>query len=68
MRVLNEQDRKLIVKYYDAEENEKNKDNRKKLAAEFGLSLSNLTSRTKRIRDRLKECIENCIKEHDEKK
>ena len=54
------EDRELLIRYYDAAEDEKNKDNRRKLADEFGLTYTNLTTRMSRLLKRLEKCISNC--------
>jgi RNA polymerase sigma factor (sigma-70 family) len=52
---------KLIMSYYEGDEGQKI-ENRKRVAETFGLSLSALRIRTYRIREKLYDCILNCIK------
>lgn len=59
--ITSDDDRRLILKYYDAGENEKNKDNRKKLLQEFNLTAGNLKAKTSRLRDKLEKCINECV-------
>jgi DNA-directed RNA polymerase specialized sigma24 family protein len=55
-----EDDRRLIVRYYDAEPSAKNKNNRKALAEELGLSVNALKVRACRLRAKLERCINEC--------
>ncbi len=59
---LNAEDRALILGYYDLEENEKNKDNRRNLASRFGKSSGALKVQATRLREKLKKCISECLK------
>lgn len=56
-----ENDRRLILGYYDTEAGGKNKDNRRQLAEIFGISMSALKVRACRIRARLEACINDCV-------
>lgn len=56
-----EADRKLLIGYYAAAENEKNRDNRRRLADEFGLTYTNLTTKMSRLRNRLEKCVRDCV-------
>lgn len=60
--VSNDEDRMLIVGYYDADAGEKNKDARRNLAAKFGLTTTTLKVRACRIRERLERCINECAR------
>jgi DNA-directed RNA polymerase specialized sigma24 family protein len=60
LRGLPEEDRKLIVEYYE-EDRQAKIDNRKALAAKLGISPHALFSRAKRIRDRLEQSVMDCI-------
>lgn len=60
---LNSDDRELIVGYYDTEENEKNKDKRRKLAERFGKHSGTLKVHVTRLRDRLRKCISDCLRD-----
>lgn len=55
-------DRRLILGYYDADENEKNKHHRKKLAEKLGLQVNTLKVKACRLRERLEKCINECVK------
>ena len=55
-------DRLLILGYYDADENEKNKQHRKNLAEKLGLTMNTLKVKACRLRVRLEKCIKECIK------
>ncbi len=59
---LAENDRKLIVTYYQGEAGLKI-ESRKYLANRFQLTLSNLRTRVFRIRERLERCVEECYEE-----
>lgn len=59
--VSNDDDRMLIVGYYDADAGEKNKDARKNLAQALGLTMTTLKVKACRIRERLERCINECI-------
>jgi len=59
--IKNQADRRLILDYYDAEEGEKNKDHRKKLAQELGLEVNALKVRACRLRQSLEKCIRECL-------
>jgi RNA polymerase sigma factor (sigma-70 family) len=63
-RCLNElpvESRQLILQYYSEEKREKI-DRRLKMAERLGIPLNALRSRAQRIRDRLEECINGCVK------
>lgn len=53
-------ERKLVVRYYDGQGKAKI-DGRKRLADKLGIDLNALRVRTRRIRSKLRECIENCL-------
>ena len=55
-------DRLLILGYYDADENEKNKQHRKNLAEKLGLTMNTLKVKACRLRVRLEKCIKECMK------
>lgn len=59
--ITDEKDRYLIVRYYDVDDNESNKDNRKILAEELELTGNNLKVKASRIRSRLEKCINECV-------
>jgi DNA-directed RNA polymerase specialized sigma24 family protein len=52
--------RNLIERYYAADKQAKI-DLRRRIAAEFGISLNNLRLRALRIREKLQVCIEHCV-------
>lgn len=58
----NETDRALIIGYYDTETGEKNKDKRKNLAQQLGLTMNTLKVKACRLRVRLEKCINECVK------
>jgi DNA-directed RNA polymerase specialized sigma24 family protein len=57
---LPEEDRELIIEYYQ-EDKQAKIDSRKALAARLGISINTLFSRAKRIRDRLERNVTNRI-------
>jgi DNA-directed RNA polymerase specialized sigma24 family protein len=57
---LPEEDRTLIIEYYE-EDKQAKIDNREALAAKLGISPHALFSRAKRIRDRLEQSVMDCI-------
>lgn len=59
--VPDDRDRQLIVGYYDTESGAKNKDVRKALAEQLGLTMTTLKVKACRIRDRLEKCINECV-------
>lgn len=59
--VPNDADRRLIIGYYDTEADEKNKDVRRSLAERLGLTMTNLKAKACRLRDRLEDCINECV-------
>jgi DNA-directed RNA polymerase specialized sigma24 family protein len=59
--VPEERDRILIVGYYDTGAGEKNKDKRRTLADQLGMTLNTMKVRACRIRERLERCINECV-------
>lgn len=57
-----ENDRVLILGYYDTENVEKIKDQRKSLAEKLGLTANTLKVKASRLRDRLEKCINECVR------
>ena len=55
-------DRALILGYYDTENVEKIKDQRKSLAEKLGLTANTLKVKASRLRDRLEKCINECVR------
>lgn len=60
LRGLSEENRELIIEYYQEDGRAKIEDH-KTLAAELGISLNALFSRAKRIRDKLEQCVARCV-------
>lgn len=64
LKRLEAPERKLVIRYYDGQGRAKI-DGRKRLAEKLGIDLNALRVRTRRIRAKLRECIEKCLaKEH----
>ena len=61
---LSSENRTLILQYYQGEKSEKIA-NRKKLTAQFGLSVSTLRMRALRLREKLQSCVEQCMEPSD---
>jgi DNA-directed RNA polymerase specialized sigma24 family protein len=59
LAALSAESRTLVLDYYVAERRAKI-DNRRRLAARFGLSESALRNRVQRVRDRLERCVHAC--------
>ena len=62
LKHLTQQNRELILEYYQNEEGAKI-ESRKRLAGRFGLALNALRIRTHRIRVDLKKCVLDCLRE-----
>lgn len=58
---FNDEDRQLVVNYYDTDADEKAKTARRRLAESFGLTLNALKVRACRLRVRLEACINDCV-------
>lgn len=58
---LNPKDRNLSLDYYDVNENEKNKDKRKILAEKCGKSSATLKVYMNRLREKIRNCVQNCL-------
>lgn len=58
---FSDDDRVLILSYYDTDAGEKAKQARKRLADHFGLTMNALKVRACRIRERLEACINDCV-------
>jgi DNA-directed RNA polymerase specialized sigma24 family protein len=56
-------DRELVLQYYSAEE-EKQKVHRQKLAEKTGVTLGALRVRTNRLREKLEQCVKDCLGSH----
>ncbi|MBL8208608.1 MAG: sigma-70 family RNA polymerase sigma factor [Blastocatellia bacterium] len=57
---LSETDHVLLIEYYQGK-GQANSKNRQALAQRFGLTLGSLRNRISRIRDRLSNCLQNCL-------
>ena len=60
LKRLEAPERKLVIRYYDGQGRAKI-DGRKRLAEKLGIDLNALRVRTRRIRAKLRECIEKCL-------
>ena len=60
LKRLEARERKLVVRYYDGQGKAKI-DGRKRLAEKLGVDLNALRVRTRRIRAKLRDCIEKCL-------
>lgn len=58
---FSDDDKLLVVGYYDTDAGEKAKNARKRLAERFGLTLNALKVRACRLRMRLENCINDCV-------
>ncbi|MFZ1701374.1 MAG: hypothetical protein WBO10_04365 [Pyrinomonadaceae bacterium] len=56
-----ESERELILMYYNTDVMQKNKDNRKHLAMQFGMTTNALKVRVCRLRVKLEKCVTECI-------
>jgi len=60
LRCLSDENRELIIKYYQ-EEGRAKIEERRALAGKLGISPNALFSRAKRIRDKLEHCVSRCV-------
>ena len=60
LKRLEARERKLVIRYYDGQGKAKIA-GRKRLADKLGIDLNALRVRTRRIRAKLRECIEKCL-------
>lgn len=58
---LSDEDRRLVVDYYDTDADEKSKNARKRLAGSLGMTLNALKVRACRLRMKLERCINECV-------
>ena len=58
---LSDDDRAIVLRYYDTDADEKAKAARKRLADSFGLTINALKVRACRLRMKLEECINDCV-------
>jgi len=54
-------DRRLIIGYYDPDAGDKNKDSRRRLAESLGLTVNAMKVRACRLRAKLERCINDCV-------
>lgn len=64
LQQLSEENRELVLKYYDGEKGAKI-DRRKKLAEQFGIPINTLRMRAFRIRESLQRSVERCQKQRN---
>ncbi len=60
LQTLSPDNRELILQYYQGEKSEKIQ-NRKKLQDRLGIPVNTLRMRALRLRERLQECVEECL-------
>ena len=58
---FSDEDKRLVVQYYDTEADEKAKNARKRLAESLGMTLNVLKVRACRLRMKLERCINDCV-------
>ncbi len=56
-------DRKMLIGYYDSTFGDKLKNQRKKLAEKFGIKPNTLKVKMFRLREKLENCIKDCLEE-----
>jgi len=61
-KITNAEEATMVVRYHEGEGQERI-ENRKKMAAELGITLNALTIRICHLQARLRPCIEECLKE-----
>ena len=61
LRSITDENREIILEYYQDERRAKI-DDRRLLAAKLGISPNGLFSRARRIRDKLEQCVSRCVK------
>lgn len=66
LRSFPPENRELIIEYYEEDRRAKI-DNRKLLAARLDISINALFSRAKRIRDKLEQCVTNCVEKKSQR-
>ena len=60
LQTLSNENRELILQYYQGEKGEKIQ-NRKKLMGRLGVPVNTLRMRALRLRERLQACMEECV-------
>jgi DNA-directed RNA polymerase specialized sigma24 family protein len=58
---FSDEDKRLVVQYYDTDADEKAKNARKRLADSLGMTLNALKVRACRLRMKLERCINDCV-------
>ena len=58
---LSDEDKRVVVDYYDTDAGEKTKEARRRLAESLGVSLNALKVRACRLRVKLERCINDCV-------
>lgn len=58
---LSDEDKRVVVDYYDTDAGEKTKEARRRLAESLGVSLNVLKVRACRLRTKLERCINDCV-------
>lgn len=61
LKTLSAENRELILHYYQGEKGEKI-ENRKQLTDRFNIPVNTLRMRALRLREKLQECVENCVR------
>lgn len=59
----NEAEKEIIIGYYHTKPGEKLKESRKKLADKWDLTMNNLKQKALRLRKKLEDCINDCVRE-----
>jgi DNA-directed RNA polymerase specialized sigma24 family protein len=62
---LSADNRELIIEYYQGEKGAKI-ENRKRLVERFGIAVNTLRMRALRLRERLQDCVRDCLKKRGE--
>ena len=60
-KTVDDDDRSLVLGYYDTDAGEKAKEARRRLADSFGMTMNALKVRACRLRMRLEACINDCV-------
>lgn len=60
-------ERRVLLDYYGAEPDEKNKERRKSIAERLGITMGNLKTKMSRLRDKLEKCVAECVRKQKAK-
>lgn len=60
LQQLSSDNRELIIQYYQGDKREKI-ENRRKLGERLGVAINTLRMRAQRLRERLQDCVEECV-------